>query len=217
MQCGGVDFWQLCACSWLGRGGLELKLHEVPTTDSSQVRRVQVQVLELGRGGKQVHRGVAEDFLTPVWKFWHLHRMWCMFTTNIRYESLHTSAFKVWFVVQMFYIEWFQYLTPNVFEYLISHLQRSDVVWPLCVLACQLDRANTGALSMMMMMMLLMINQCWWCTNNKRQDTLFQSGRTSTHKTCCLFVWTSLNNVQNLGQISKCRLNSEIWLTWLDL
>ena len=80
--------------------------------------------------------------------------------TNIRYESLHTSAFKVWFVVQMFYIEWFQYLTPNVFEYLISHLQRSDVVWPLCVLACQLDRANTGALSMMMMMMLLMINQC---------------------------------------------------------
>ena len=27
-----------------GGGGLELKLHEVPTTDSSQVRRVQVQV-----------------------------------------------------------------------------------------------------------------------------------------------------------------------------
>ena len=37
----------------LGRGGLELKLHEVPTTDSSQVRRVQVQV----------HRGVAEVYL----------------------------------------------------------------------------------------------------------------------------------------------------------
>ena len=31
-------------------GGLELKLHLVPTTDSSQVRRVQLQVLELGRG-----------------------------------------------------------------------------------------------------------------------------------------------------------------------
>ena len=49
-----------CFGSWLtedfgisptaGGGGLELKLHEVPTTDSSQVRRVQVQVLELGRG-----------------------------------------------------------------------------------------------------------------------------------------------------------------------
>ena len=37
----------------LGRGGLELKLHEVPTTDSSQVRRVQVQV----------HRGEAEVYL----------------------------------------------------------------------------------------------------------------------------------------------------------
>ena len=38
----------------LGRGVLELKLHEVPTTDSSQVHRVQVRlrfgVLELGRG-----------------------------------------------------------------------------------------------------------------------------------------------------------------------
>ena len=33
----------------LGRGGLELKLHEVPTSDSSQVRRVQVRV----------HRGSA--------------------------------------------------------------------------------------------------------------------------------------------------------------
>ena len=32
---------------------LELKLHEVPTTDSSQVRRVQVQV----------HRGEAEVYL----------------------------------------------------------------------------------------------------------------------------------------------------------
>ena len=37
----------------LGRGGLELKLHEVPTTDFSQVRRVQVQV----------HRGEAEVYL----------------------------------------------------------------------------------------------------------------------------------------------------------
>ena len=37
----------------LGVGGLELKLHEVPTTDSSQVRRVQVQV----------HRGEAEVYL----------------------------------------------------------------------------------------------------------------------------------------------------------
>ena len=37
----------------LGRGVLELKLHEVPTTDSSQVRWVQVQV----------HRGEAEVYL----------------------------------------------------------------------------------------------------------------------------------------------------------
>ena len=45
--------WDFGISPTAGGGGLELKLHEVPTTDSSQVRRVQVQV----------HRGEAEVYL----------------------------------------------------------------------------------------------------------------------------------------------------------
>ena len=63
----------------LGRGGLELKLHEVPTTDSSQVPRVQVQVpksneakpswtcgLGLGRGGLELKLHEEESKYTEA-------------------------------------------------------------------------------------------------------------------------------------------------------
>ena len=63
----------------LGRGVLELKLHEVPTTDSSQVPRVQVQVpksneakpswtwgLGLGRGGLELKLHEEESKYTEA-------------------------------------------------------------------------------------------------------------------------------------------------------
>ena len=62
-----------------GGGGLELKLHEVPTTDSSQVPRVQVQVpksneakpswtwgLGLGRGGLELKLHEEESKYTEA-------------------------------------------------------------------------------------------------------------------------------------------------------
>ena len=61
----------------LGRGGLELKLHEVPTTDSSQVPRVQVPKsneakpswtwgLGLGRGGLELKLHEEESKYTEA-------------------------------------------------------------------------------------------------------------------------------------------------------